>query len=299
MNNIFVGGSFDEYYLSLIKDLINTGERSSNRTGIDTLYKLGLYMEIDMQKGFPLLTTKKIAWKAAFGEMLGFIRGYTNAKQFRSLGCRVWDQNANENIDWLNNIYRIGTDDLGLIYGYQWRNWNKIGTSLTDISNIDQLNLVYNDLKNNIDNRREIITAWNPGLLHKMALPPCHMTMQFGLRENNTVLDLFLYIRSNDVGLGMPFNVAQYSWLLHLMAKITGHTPGKLLYYAFNYHIYVNHIDALLSQLTRDCRQSPQIEINSIVDSLEFLETTELPIDQWTFIHNYEPHPLIKMLMAV
>lgn len=299
MTNIFTGGSFDDYYLALVKDLINTGERSSNRTGIDTLYKLGLYMEIDMQKGFPLLTTKRIAWKAAFGEMLGFIRGYTNASQFRELGCRVWDQNANENIDWLNNIYRIGTDDLGLIYGYQWRNWKKIDTFIKDLSHVDQLKNVYIDLKNNIDNRREIVTAWNPGELHKMALPPCHMTMQFGLRENNSVLDLFLYVRSNDIGLGMPFNVAQYSWLLHLMAKITGHMPGKLLYYAFNYHIYENHIESLMTQLSRDCKQSPIIEINEIVDSFDFLENTNLPIDQWTFIHNYEPHPLIKMIMAV
>ena len=295
--NIFNAGSFDQYYLTLVQDLINTGETASNRTGIDTLYKLGLYMEIDLQKEFPLLTTKKIAWRAAFAEMLGFIRGYTNANDFRNLGCRVWDANANENVEWLKNPYRFGQDDLGPIYGYQWRNWSK--SLPTGHVNVDQLRQVYEDLKNNIDNRREIITAWNPGELHKMALPPCHMTMQFGLRNSNQILDLFLYVRSNDVGLGMPFNVAQYSWLLHLMAKITGHIPGKLLYYAFNYHVYVNHIEALKQQLSRNPLTAPSIEISDVVDSLEFLENTNLPIDQWTFIDKYNPHPIIKMPMAV
>jgi thymidylate synthase len=287
--NVYVNMKYDQIYLNVIKDILDYGERTSNRTGIDCLQKIGLYFEIDLQKEFPLLTTKRIAWKSAFAEMLGFIRGYTNAADFRNLGCRVWDANANENTEWLNNSNRKGHDDLGLIYGYQWRNWN----------GIDQLRNVYNDLKENKDNRREIISAWNPSDLSKMALPPCHATMQFGLRENNSILDLFVYQRSQDLGLGNPFNVAQYSFLSHLMAKITGHKVGKLIYFVFNYHVYVNHIDALKQQYSRSILAGPKIHIHNMVNSLEFLENTPLPITDWVEIKDYNPHPAIKMEMAV
>lgn len=616
--------TFDDYYLNLVDDVLTTGELSKNRTGIDTLYKNGLYMEFDMEEGFPLLTTKRVPWKSAFGEMLGFIRGYTNAADFRKLGCKVWDcvpihttiltkrgilsyadvvigdetigynpltgnnewtkitdihyyekadvvrlensrygvectpnhkwviekrrtlnkktvksiefietnklgkgsksniilsipadtgiglpisnveaavlgwiagdgcveqyvdrprgrkrpsmcimqtkvhyvktienllknniphsryekkrnesidvtwrlnidysddlinrvghpkqnavnivlmmsseqrkewlkaiefaegdgihiyqcegpikdaikialylegkrasesklkkdhenwtacysikgcrpvfgrfnrkistldmqpvwcvsteigtwtavqhgmifltgnSNANKNIEWLNNPNRKGVDDIGLAYGSRWRNWQTIYYSHPDKGfkalGVDQLQDVYEKLLNNIDDRRLIIEGWNPAELHLQALPVCHKTMQFSLRNNKQYLDLFLHVRSNDIGLGMPFNVAQYAWLLHLMAKITNHKPGKLCYFAMNYHIYVNHIDALKEQLTRIPKESPEIMLSNDVADLNFLETTELPISDWTNILNYNPYPSIKMEMAV
>lgn len=293
--------TFDEYYFNLVEDILTTGELSSNRTGIDTLYKNGLYMEFDMQEGFPLLTTKRVPWKSAFGEMLGFIRGYTNAADFRTLGCAVWDKNANENEDWLNNPNRTGVDDLGRIYGYRWRNWENIiakdGKYLHTYT--DQLKGIYNKLSNNIDDRRLIVEGWHPAELDMQALPVCHKSLQFSLRNNKTTLDLFIYVRSNDVGLGMPFNVAQYAWLLHLMAKITNHTPGKLLYFAMNYHIYTNHIEPLKELLKRQWKKSPILSLSGCVSDLNFLETTKYPIDIWTRIENYDPWPNIKMEMAV
>ena len=293
--------TFDEYYFNLVEDVLTTGELSKNRTGIDTLYKNGLYMEFDMQEGFPLLTTKRVPWKSAFGEMLGFIRGYTNAADFRQLGCNVWNKNANENEEWLNNYNRKGPDDLGRIYGYRWRNWENIivkdGKYIHTYA--DQLKDVYNKLVSDIDDRRLIVEGWHPAELNMQALPVCHKSLQFSLRNNKNTLDLFIYVRSNDIGLGMPFNVAQYAWLLHLMAKITHHIPGKLLYFAMNYHIYTNHIEALKEQLTRSPKQSPKLSLSGDVTDLNFLETTKYPIDIWTRLENYDPWPNIKMEMAV
>jgi thymidylate synthase len=293
--------TFDEYYFDLVYDILTTGDLSSNRTGIDTLFKNGLYMEFDMEEGFPLLTTKKVPWKSAFGEMLGFIRGYTSAADFRKLGCNVWNSNANENKEWLNNPNRTGVDDLQRIYGYRWRTWENIlvkdGKYIH--THTDQLKDVYTKLLNNIDDRRLIVEGWHPAELDMQALPVCHKSLQFSLRKNKTILDLFIYVRSNDVGLGMPFNVAQYAWLLHLMAKITNHIPGKLLYFAMNYHIYTNHIEPLKEQLTRKWKETPLLILDDCVTDLNFLETTELPIDSWSHIENYDPWPNIKMEMAV
>jgi len=166
-------------------------------------------------------------------------------------------------------------------------------------SKVDQVKEVYAKIKSNYDDRRLIIEGWHPAELDMQALPVCHKSLQFSLRNNKTTLDLFIYVRSNDVGLGMPFNVAQYAWLLHLMAKITNHTPGKLLYFAMNYHIYINHIEPLKELLTRKWKETPILILDDCVTDLNFLETTELPIDSWTHIENYDPWPNIKMEMAV
>lgn len=293
--------TFEEQYLAFVKDVLETGERASNRTGIDTLFKHGLYMEIDMSDGFPLLTTKRVNWKSAFAEMLGFIRGYDNAADFRVLGTKVWDQNANENKEWLANPYRKGVDDLGLIYSSRWRKWKNWIPSLTGstlvCSVVDQFKDVYTKLSKGIDDRRLIVEGWHPAELHLQCLPVCHKHHQYGIRGE--YLDLALYVRSNDIGLGLVFNVAQYAWLLHLMAQITGHKPGKLLYFAFNAHIYVNHIDALKEQLKREPKDPPSLIIHPRCSDLKFLEETTIPIDQWTFIEGYDPHPALKMQMCV
>lgn len=290
--------NFEQQYLAAVKNVLETGERSSNRTGIDTLFKLGLYMEIDMADGFPLLTTKKVPWKSAFAEQLGFIRGYDNAANFRDLGTKVWDKNSNENQQWLENQNRRWEDDCGRIYGCQGRDWfaeNIYGHQ----SWSDQLGEVYSKLLEGKDDRRLLVSHWNPAEFDLMCLLPCHVMYQFGLREQGSTLDLALYVRSNDIGLGMPFNVAQYAWLLHLMSVITGHKPGRLLYFAFNYHIYVNHVEALQEQLKREPKKPPQLVIHPRCSNLKFLEETPLPIEQWSWVENYEPWPAIKMEMAI
>lgn len=275
-------------YLDVVKHLLENGERRSNRTGVDTLFDHGLHLVFDMNDGFPAVTTKRLAWRSCFAEMFGFVKGLSNAADFRSLGTNVWNANANDNEEWLNNPSRKGEDDLGRIYGVQWRSWN---------NSIDQLRCVYYDLTCGCDNRREIITAWNPSELSAMALPPCHLLMQFGLRSKN-ILDLSVYIRSNDVGLGMPFNIAGYAWLLHVMAQITGHKPGKLHYLCWNYHIYINHIKALKEQLMRWPRELPKLEISSDISCLEELEQITDTDSAFKLI-NYNPHAAISMPMAV
>lgn len=278
-------------YLDAVRDVLETGQWVGNRTGIDTLFKHGLYMTFDMKDGFPLITTKEVNWKSCFAEMLGFWRGYNNAAAFRSLGTKVWDANANQNKDWLSNINRKFPDDLGPIYGHQGRFWRA-----PDGKTVDQLEKAYMDLSVGEDDRREIVMYWNPGELDKMALPPCHLMYQFGLRGET--LDLFVYIRSNDMGLGMPFNIAGYAWKLHMMAKIANKQPGTLHYFAWNYHIYANHIEQLTLQLEREPRPLPTIVVNPDAGTLHHVDNWEDPATL-AWIADYDPHPSIKMEMAV
>lgn len=287
---------FDLIYSDILRDLLNTGEKQSNRTGIDTVYKIGCYFELNqIEYQFPLLTTKKVYWKSAFAEMLGFILGFDSAEQFRALGCNVWNQNANENKEWLANPNRKGIDDLGSIYGVQWRKWINIDGDV-----FDQLSKVVDDLSKGIDNRREIVTAWNPGELSQMALPPCHMTMIFSLVKGATELDLFLLVRSNDVFLGMPFNVAQYAFLLMLIAQITNKKVGAFRYYANNYHLYVNHlVAARIQSLRMPLKTKSKVVLNPGICSLEDLSRPDLILDDLVEVQNYLHHPPIRAAMAV
>jgi thymidylate synthase len=217
----------------------------------------------------------------------------------------VWDKDANENVQWVNNPHREGTDDLGRIYGVQWRQWSDEGfipqgdnVFEFDDTSIDQLKNVIDDLKAGIDNRREIITAWNPVELHMMALPPCHYMMIFSLTKNNTTLDLSFFMRSNDVALGLPYNIAQYAFLLHLIARITNKKVGNLHYHGTNVHIYEPHIEGLKKQISRLPKfEKPKLTLAPECDTLEFLETTEKPISEWVDVKNYDPHDPIKFEM--
>ena len=559
----------DQRYHDHINDILNHGEwEHDNRTGIATQFKIGSYWELDASpSSFPIITTKRVYWKSAFAEMIGFLRGYSSAADFRKLGCKVWDQNANENTQWLSNPYRHGQDHLGRVYGVQHRQWintdwqtqvelvdavnqlphndgvdapftlnnqmltpvyndntddfigkmfknnnneqfkviervntqhnpmykiqfinstsiknvtksqikrgqvkdlyssvcctgekitnkppyysaayklwhnmmakyhlknneshnnvfvdsnwrcfenfwkdlpNIIGfdqwrenpnkyaldkdyyssnyygkgvviflpknynkyvstntdgsmirathkqtnqifeftspaffTNTMNIKNksivdhalktqngqtktwsfervypppgktykqkffIDQINMVINDLKNNVDNRREIITAWNPNELNKMALPPCHMTMVFSLVKNKSTVDLFLLLRSSDGGLGLPYNITQYAFLLNIIAHVTNKIPGTLRVYANNAHIYQNHIDALNIQLNRtsslhESGNHPQLVINQNVTLNDIISpSSNVTLDQIAHINYYKPHPPVKMDMAV
>lgn len=280
-------------YLDLCNKVLANGKTKNNRTGVNHIGYTGDMMKFDLANGFPAVTTKKLAFKSVVAEMLGFLRGYDNAADFRKLGCKVWDANANENEQWLNNPNRAGEDDLGRIYGVQARKWYSAGSF--PVPHIDQLKNVYNDLSQGIDNRREIVTHWNPGELNEMALPPCHLLYQFGIQGDR--LNLSLYQRSCDVPLGIPFNIAGYAWLLSVMAQITGHLPGELTHFMHDIHIYENQIANMHEQIKRNPYPLPILRINNKITALEDLETWVTP-DDFELI-GYAHHPHISYPFAV
>ena len=280
-------------YIDMVQDVLTYGYPKRNRTGIATLSKFGRMLKFDLSSGrFPALTIKRLYWRAAFAEMIGFLRGYDNAAQFRAIGCNVWDANANETESWVKSQFRRGEDDLGRIYGVQWRDW----TSPTG-RKFDQVLTVYKKLKNREDDRRLIISAWNPGELEMMALPPCHMFMQFNIEGSR--LNLLVYIRSNDLGLGAPFNIAQYAFLLCLMARITDFTPGILSYAVGDYHVYENHIAGLGEAIHRTPFAPPALAIHPDIKTLEDIEDESLCLRDTFDLLGYHSHPAVKLEMAV
>ena len=279
-------------YLDLCQQVLSEGVWKKNRTGVDTIGIHGAMMKFDLREGFPAVTTKRLAWKACFAEMLGFLRGYDNAGDFRNLGCKVWDANANENEQWLANLNRNGEDDLGRIYGVQARDW-RFGDDPNDTT--DQLAKVVNDIGQGVDDRREIVTHWNPGELDTMALPPCHLLYQFGLQGE--VLNLSMYQRSCDMPLGVPFNIAGYAWLLSVIAHITGYTPGVFTHFLHDVHIYANQVDDMYTQLKRDPLPLPKLYINPQIETLKDLETWVKVRD--FKVQEYGHHPAIKYEFAV
>jgi len=259
-------------YLELCEKALS-GSIKSNRTGVDTIGYIGDYARYNLLEGFPVVTTKKLPFKKVVGEMLGFLRGYDNASDFRALGCDVWDANANENKQWLESPQRRGTDDLGRIYGVQARDWRY---TIIDKGNIisrgaDQLANVVNDLGKGIDNRREIVTHWNPGQLSEMALPPCHVLYQFGILEGK--LHLSMYQRSCDLPLGVPFNIAGYAWLLSVIAHITKLEVGGFNHFMHDIHIYTNQVYLMHVQLGRTPKPLPRLWIDPRIETLKDLET--------------------------
>lgn len=272
MNNYF-----DQEYLNLCKNILDDGYMEYNeRTGKNCLKIHGAMMKFDLSEGmFPLLTLRKMHTKGIFSELLGFIRGYDNASQFRNIGCNLWNANANKSKHWLENPNRIGKDHLGRIYGVQARDWQSYDIlnsgNKIQVNSTDQLKIVVDKLTNNIDDRRLIVTHWNPGELNKMALPPCHMFYQFGLRGD--VLDLAMYQRSADVPLGVPSNIASYALLLLLVARITNKKPGIFTHMLFNCHFYEDQIDKVKELVQRPMFNAPQIQIDENIKSLIDLET--------------------------
>lgn len=267
-------------YLDLVRRVIDTGVRQSNRTGIDTLFIPGAMLQFNMADGFPAVTTKRLAFKSVVGELLGFLRGCDSAEQFRALGSTVWDANANEHgarkNAWLSSPYRKGVDDLGRIYGVQWRKWNSSakfhpssdfaageecdneGEYLPGIE-VDQLADVLHSLQTDPTNRRMIINGWRPDEFDQMALPPCHIMYQFIADVTNTKLHLCMYQRSCDLGLGGPFNIASSALFLHIMSALTGFNPGTFTHFLADAHVYVNHIAELKAQMERPLRRLPSL----------------------------------------
>jgi len=256
-------------YLELCQRIVEQGQWVENkRTGTRCLTVINADLEYDVANNqFPMITTRKSYYKAAIAELLGYLRGYDSAEQFRSIGCKTWDANANENSAWLNNPNRKGEDDMGRVYGVQGRGWQR-----PDGSTLDQLAKVINNLKNGIDDRGEIITFYNPGEFELGCLRPCMHTHTFSLLGDT--LYLTSYQRSCDVPLGLNFNQIQCFVLLALVAQITGHKPGKAYHKIANAHIYENQLELMRDvQLKREPFESPKLTINPKIKSLEDIET--------------------------
>lgn len=320
-------------YLDLVRDVIENGTLQENRTGVRTIALPGAMLRFDLQKGFPAITTRKLAFKSAIGEMVGFLRGVKNAAEFRELGCKVWDQNANENAQWLANPFRQGPDDLGEIYGVQWRQWpaykriplsNPEAIELAQNSGfvkiaeaeedgeafvvlykaIDQIRQCVDTIVNDPNSRRILFHGWNCAQLDEMALPPCHLLYQFHPNTQTKEISLTLYIRSNDLGLGTPFNLTEGAALLSLIGRLTGYTPRWFTYFIGDAHVYENHLDMLNEQLRREPLEAPKLVISDRVPEFaktgkyepEWLEKIE-PSD--FSLEGYEHHPPMTAPMAV
>ncbi len=280
-------------YLDLCQRIVDDGEWVENkRTGKRVLTVIDADLTYNVAANeFPLITTRKSYWKAAIAEFLGYMRGYDNAADFRSIGCKTWDANANENEAWLNNPHRKGTDDMGRVYGVQGRRWAK-----PDGGHVDQLRKIVDDLSNGNDDRGEILSFYNPGEFHMGCLRPCMHTHTFSLLGDT--LHLTSYQRSCDVPLGLNFNMVQVFFFLKLMAQITGHKPGKAYHKIVNAHIYEDQLDLMRDvQLKREPFSAPTFHINPDIKTLEDVETW-VTTDDFS-VEGYECHEPIKYPFAV
>ncbi len=262
-----------QQYLTLLNHVLKNGVKKEDRTGTGTISTFGYQMRFDLGKGFPLITTKKTHLHSIIHELLWFIKGETNAKYLQENKVRIWNEWADDD------------GELGRIYGYQWRSWT------AENRNIDQLKNVIESIKNNPDSRRHIVSAWNVGDLDKMNLPPCHILFQFYVADGK--LSCQLYQRSADIFLGVPFNIASYAILLMMMAQATGLQPGEFIHTLGDAHIYINHIDQVKLQLSREPRELPVLKINKNISSIFDFTYDDFQLE------NYNPYPHIKGKISV
>lgn len=280
-------------YLQLCRRVLDEGEWILNeRTGKRCLTVINADMEYDMSAHkLPVLTTKQLFWKPAIAEMLGYLRGYNSAAQFRALGTNTWNENANKNAAWLANPWRKGEDDMGRAYGVQGRGWMS-----PEGKPIDQMKKIVTNLSKGIDDRREILTFWNPGEMDRMCLAPCMHTHTFSIM--NGTLYLTSSQRSDDLPLGHGFNQVQVAWFLAIMAQITGLKPGKAFHKIINAHIYEDQLDLMRDvQLQRTPYELPTLIINPSIKKLEDLETW-VTLDDFELL-DYQHHPAIKYPFSV
>ena len=263
-----------QQYLNLLSHVLENGAEKSDRTGTGTISVFGYQMRFNLTDGFPVLTTKKLHLRSIIHELLWFIKGETNIDYLQQNKVSIWDEWADAG------------GDLGPIYGYQWRKW-----PAGEDNQIDQINQVIQSIKENPDSRRHIVSAWNVSELSKMALPPCHVLFQFYVNQGK--LSCQLYQRSADIFLGVPFNIASYSLLMMMVAQVTGLKAGEFVHTLGDAHIYMNHLDQVKLQLTRDPRPLPTMAMNpAVTDILDFkFEDLEL--------QNYDPHPHIRGEISV
>lgn len=261
-------------YLDLMQDVLDHGERKSDRTGTGTLSVFGRQMRFDLSQGFPLVTTKKVHLKSIIHELLWFLRGETNVKPLQEQGVTIWNEWARPD------------GELGPVYGYQWRSWKG-----ADGRTHDQISQVIERIKKDPDSRRLIVSAWNVGDLDQMALAPCHAMFQFYVARGR--LSCQLYQRSADVFLGVPFNIASYALLTMMIAKVTGLEPGDFVHTFGDAHLYLNHLDQARLQLTREPRPLPQMTLQGDHRSILDFRYADFVLT------GYEPHPAISAPIAV
>jgi len=261
-------------YLDLLDHVLTNGVSKEDRTGTGTISVFGHQMRFDLQKGFPVLTTKKLHLRSIIHELLWFLQGSTNTAYLKENKVRIWDEWADEN------------GDLGPIYGYQWRSWPDYKGG-----HIDQIQQVIDSIKNNPNSRRHLVCAWNVGQVEEMALPPCHVLFQFYVADGK--LSCQLYQRSCDIFLGVPFNIASYALLTMMIAQITGLQPGEFVHTLGDAHIYKNHIEQCKLQLTREPYPLPTMKINPEVKNIEDFKFEDFELT------GYEAHPHIKGAISV
>lgn len=261
-------------YHDLLSHILDHGVHKEDRTGTGTISVFGYQMRFDLSEGFPCITTKKLHLRSIIHELLWFIKGETNIAYLKENGVSIWDEWADAN------------GELGPVYGSQWRSW-----PAPDGRQIDQITQVIDQIKNNPDSRRMIVSAWNVGLIDQMALPPCHAFFQFYVAEGK--LSCQLYQRSADTFLGVPFNIASYALLTMMLAQVCGLQPGEFVHTLGDAHLYSNHIEQAKLQLTRDFRPLPTMKINPEIKNL-----FDFTYEDFELL-NYDPHPHIKAPVAV
>lgn len=269
-------------YKEMLQHILDNGVVKSDRTGVGTTSVFGYQLRHDLGEGFPLLTTKRIYTKAVIHELLWFLKGSTNVKYLQKNGVNIWNEWADKD------------GELGPVYGKQWRRWHvEDGGS----SYIDQIAAVIYDIKVNPFSRRHIVSAWNVGDIADMALPPCHLLFQFNVRPDQFglpyYLDCQLYQRSCDAFLGVPFNIASYAMLTHMIAQVTDLVPGTFVHTFGDLHIYSNHMDQVKEQLSRETRRLPVLTLND-----EIVNIDDFKYEDFT-ITDYDPHPSIKAEIAI
>ena len=267
-------GSAEQQYLQLMQHVLQRGQAKSDRTGTGTLSTFGWQLRCDLGAGFPLLTTKKLHLKSIIYELLWFLQGSTNVRWLQQHGVSIWDEWADEQ------------GELGPVYGYQWRNWET-----PDGRKIDQISEVIRSIRSNPDSRRHIVTAWNPGDVPRMKLPPCHAFFQFYVA--NGKLSCQMYQRSADIFLGVPFNIASYALLTMMMAQVCQLQPAEFILTLGDAHLYQNHLEQAREQLTRAARIAPQMRINPEVKDLFGFRYEDFQLE------GYDPHPAIRAPIAV
>ncbi len=261
-------------YLDLLQHVLDKGTEKRDRTGTGTKSVFGYQMRFNLDDGFPLMTTKKLHLKSIIYELLWFLKGDTNIKYLNDNQVNIWNEWADKE------------GNLGHIYGFQWRSWPSYQGG-----SIDQISNVIRSIKENPDSRRHIVSAWNVGDLSNMALPPCHVLFQFYVADGR--LSCQLYQRSADIFLGVPFNIASYSLLLMMVAKVTGLKPGEFIHTLGDAHIYNNHMEQVNTQLARQPRSLPVMKLNPDVKKIEDFTFSDFTLE------NYDPHPHIKAPISV
>ena len=261
-------------YHDLLRRVLDHGVAKGDRTGTGTLSVFGHQMRFDLAAGFPLLTTKKLHLRSIVYELLWFLRGETNVRWLQERGVSIWDEWADAD------------GELGPVYGYQWRSW-----PTPDGRRVDQIAAVVDSLRGDPDSRRHLVVAWHPGQNEVMRLPPCHVLFQFWVGRGR--LSCQLYQRSADVFLGVPFNIASYALLTHMVAEVTGLLPGELVHTLGDAHLYANHFDQARLQLTREPRALPTLELTSTIASLDDIAIDDIAV------RGYDPHPAIPAPVAV